>query len=187
MFPAGEDSNMKPKSEKAIQSVSSFPSSISRTDMNDVSVLIHPATEKTSSCSTLATIDEHDVSIVTIFDLQDEHGHGIGSHADDEVSPGLNARSLFHPRSQSEGYRLKCCRIGFAMLVSKVFEETHFGTSTDLVPGPRIRHAFDHTALQSTISFSTHVLCVTDSRTGGNHTVSVQIEVQTFLLEDVLE
>ena len=135
MFPAGEDSNMKPKSEVATKRMNAATSSISRTYMDDVSVFIHPATEKTtSSCSSVATIDEHDVSIVTIFDLQDEHGHGIGSHADDEVSSSLESRALFHPHIRNERYRLKCRRIRFAMLVPKILEETHFGASTDLVP-----------------------------------------------------
>ena len=134
MFPAGEDSNMKPKSETAMRRMNVTASSILRTYMDDVSVFVHPAREKTSGCSCAATSDEHDVSIVTIFDLQDEHGHGIGSHADDEISSSLDSPLLFDPRIRNERYRLKCRRVRFAMLVPKILEETHFGTSTDLVP-----------------------------------------------------
>ena len=63
---------------------------LQRTDMHDVSFIIDPESRTNENDEPGETRrDEHDVSIVTIFDLQHEKSDGVRSHTHDEVATSL--------------------------------------------------------------------------------------------------
>ena len=74
----------------------------------------------------------HDISVVSVFDLEEESDDAVGRHRRDEVPAGS----------------LERLRALLSELLLEVEEEIGVGLATNLVPRFRIRNAFDHATLQ---------------------------------------
>lgn len=75
---------------------------------------------------------EHDVSVVTIFDLQKVADDAVGSHGNDKVAPGT----------------LEFFGRLVAVRLAEVVEHTDIRLSSELIARLRIRNALDNSTLK---------------------------------------
>ena len=79
----------------------------------------------------MALLVNHDVSVVSVLDLEEESDDAVRGHGRDEVPPGA----------------LERLRALLTELLFEVEEQVRVGLPTDLVPGLGVGNALNHAAL----------------------------------------
>lgn len=118
----------------------------------------------------------HDVAVMSVFDLEQKSDNAVSRHGDDEIATG--ALELFG--------------VLVPVGLHEVLVQPEIRLSAQLVAGFGVGDALDHSALKNQMKMTyptvrISIVTKTYPRSRSHHPVRKQIQVQTDCLEDVLE